>query len=272
MQTKQAIQNYITHLEGENYSSLTTTQYTRVLTSALYLKSITSVSEDFLRKLRTTISAEETSVKTKNLKLAILRSFLAWCNQTKLHSVDATVLSGFRDKNPREPMTLINKEELSKYLGYTEDHEEDLIVNTLYFTGLRLAELTNLKQKQISTEFKITGKGGKDRTVFLPDFLVTHLKKYCEQNFRVPESTIFQMTNRTIQRKIKQRGVRLGLSQPMTPHKLRHLYATHLYENGADIRVIQQLLGHSSLATTQIYTHVSTEKMRSTMEQFQSQI
>ena len=262
------INAYIKHLENERYSHLTVDQYRRILTSSMEImkvKNISNFSENKILKYRTLLQQDETSTQTKNLKIIILRSFIFWTNQNQLSAVFLDKVKTFRNSNRSQPLSLVTRDELQKFLSQTIDRECDLVVNMLYQTGLRLTELTNLKVKDISPEFQIVGKGKKTRTVFIPESLVTKIKEYADAKNRLPESHLFQLTHRTIQRKIKQRGEDMGLSQLMTPHKLRHLYATHLYENGADLRTLQEILGHSSINTTQIYTHVNTEKMRDTV-------
>lgn len=267
----QTIDAFTKHLLTERYSPLTIDQYDRVLNKfvdTIGVKTVTNLSEKTLAKYRTQLQKDDTSTKTKNLKIVILRSFIFWTNQQLLTAIPLERLKTFRDTNKKQPLSLISREELERFLAPTADHEEDLITNVLSATGLRLAELTNLRLKQISEEFQIIGKGAKPRTIFLPTNLVEQIKQYANQKGRLPESPVFQITHRTIQRRLKQRAEKLGLSQEMTPHKLRHLYATHLYENGADLRTLQEILGHSSISTTQVYTHVNTEKMRDTINRF----
>ena len=272
---KDTINEYAKHLKAEQYSILTINQYHQVLTNlidTINIKNISSISEKTLLAYRTRIQEEETSVKTKNLKIIILRSFIFWTNQQKLTSLSLSKIKTLRNNNKKQPLSLITREELKQFLAPTNNPEEDLITNMLYTTGLRLTELTNLRLKQISREFQIVGKGKKTRTIFLSDTLVEKIKVYAQLHNRLPDSPLFQMTHRTIQRRLKQRGEKINLSQPMTPHKLRHLYATHLYENGADLRALQEILGHSSINTTQIYTHVNTEKMRETINRCRLEI
>lgn len=265
------INTYLKHLKNERYSILTIDQYERVLSNVITtigVDSLPKLSEKKLLDYRNSLQKENTSTKTKNLKIVILRSFLFWANQQQLSTIPVNSLKTFRNSTRKQPLSLITRDEVKKFLSETSDKEEDLLVNLLYSTGLRLTELTNLKLNQISEEFQIVGKGNKTRTIFLPEHLVSEVREYAKSKNRLPNSPIFQITHRTIQRRIKQRGERLGLTQIMTPHKLRHLYATHLYENGADLRTLQEILGHSSINTTQIYTHVNTEKMRETVLRF----
>lgn len=262
------IEDYTKHLKDDSYSSLTINQYHRTLLNivdTIGVKNIQNFSEKKLLEYRKNLQEEDTSTKTKNLKIIILRSFIYWANQQGAIKLSLENIKTFRNSNRLQPLSLISREELKRFLSKTNDSEEDLVVSVLYATGLRLTELTNIRLNQVSTEFEIVGKGNKTRTVFLPEDLVNKIKEYCETKHRPPNSLVFQITHRTIQRRIKQRGKKMGMSQLVTPHKLRHLYATHLYENGADLRTLQEILGHSSISTTQVYTHVNTEKMRETV-------
>lgn len=252
-------ETYLNHLKREGYSPKTIAQYDKHLT--LFMK----ISGGDLQTTRAALQtfrnhlAERTdlSPKTRNLPLIAVRSFLKYCNQP----IDG--LTPFRHKHKHQPMNLITREELALYLKTGNPvSEEDLIVNMLYATGLRIAELANLRVADVSEEFTIIGKGNKPRTVFLPKSVMELIRTYTKG--LAGGARLFPLAHRTIQRKIRSRGERLGLSKPMTPHVLRHLFATHLYENGADLRVLQEMLGHSSISTTQIYTHVSTERMRET--------
>jgi integrase/recombinase XerD len=137
----------------------------------------------------------------------------------------------------------------------------------LYSTGLRVSELVNLKLEDINFSDKSgwvrRGKGSKDRLFVLSEKLVLDIQKYLERReHKFVFSKDAPLTTRNIQKIIKGTKTRAGLSKKVTPHTLRHSFATHLLEQGTDIRLIQSLLGHSSLNTTQVYTHVSTEQIK----------
>ena len=144
------------------------------------------------------------------------------------------------------------------------------MIKFLYSTGLRVSELTNMRLKDLSIDKKEgwvrKGKGSKDRFFKLSDLLIEDLKKYI---FTLDENEEFlfhgkdkPLTTRNIQKIIGRSAKKAKLSKNVSPHKLRHSFATHLLESGVDIRIIQELLGHADLSTTQIYTHVSKEQLR----------
>jgi len=150
------------------------------------------------------------------------------------------------------------------------------ILVTLGYTGLRVSELCALNLEDIDFVGKILtvrhGKGDKDRTVPLEDKCIAALRHYLDGVAPVPGGPVFRTTRasrlypRAIQRMIKTYAKRAAISRTVTPHILRHTFATTLLSNGADIRIIQKILGHRSIATTQIYTHVDDRLLRQTFE------
>jgi len=145
------------------------------------------------------------------------------------------------------------------------------ILELLFSTGLRVSELCALNRESFSEaragEISIRGKGGKIRVVFISDTAKEALKEYLNKRSDMEESLFF-ITPRSIERMIKQRAVEAGISKKVTPHVIRHCFATDLLSNGADIRSVQALLGHSNIATTQIYTHVTDKQLRDVHKNF----
>lgn len=139
------------------------------------------------------------------------------------------------------------------------------IIETLYSSGIRVSELAGLKVGQLEGEsLRIRGKGNKDREVYIGKPAYLAILKYLGSlpKNKQKSDRIFALGVRSVQRIFEQASAIAGLDPAATPHTLRHSYATHLLEGGADLRTIQDLLGHSSIATTQIYTHVANEKKR----------
>ena len=139
------------------------------------------------------------------------------------------------------------------------------VVSMLYATGVRVSELTHIKMRDIDLDRMMLrvfqGKGKKDRMTILPLSLKDVLKN--QQRLKRPDDYLFtngrgsKLTEATIQKIVAQAAQKAGVSKTVSPHTLRHSFATHLLENGTDIRYIQELLGHAKLQTTQIYTHVA---------------
>ena len=170
-------------------------------------------------------------------------------------------------KSLKLPMVL-SKEEINKMVESTNNIKHKLVVMFLYYAGLRLDEARNLKWQDIDFDREIihlkTAKGDKERIVFLHKKLTDMLKIYGINK----EGPIFvsqrdeKYNKRTIQQIVKSASKKVGIKKNVTPHTLRHSFATHLLEGGADIRYIQQLLGHKDLKTTQIYTHVANKDIK----------
>ncbi len=151
----------------------------------------------------------------------------------------------------------------------TKNLKHKLIIELLYSTGIRLSELRNLRIRDLELDENILwvrkGKGAKDRMVILSKKLSEELKEYTKN--RDPNDFLFhgwhgQISSRAVQKIIKEAAERANIAKRVTPHVLRHSFATHLLESGVDIRKIQVLLGHSNLSTTQIYTSVSSTELK----------
>lgn len=161
--------------------------------------------------------------------------------------------------------------EVRDLLAGVRGQRNRLILEFLYSTGARVSECVKLRVSDINLKEHVGrvvgGKGNKDRTIVLSQAWCRSIKKYLERR-RVKAEWVFTKKNgaplspRTIQRLIKKTGERVGISKEITPHKLRHAFATHLLEGGENIRKIQELLGHSNLSTTQIYTRVSMAELK----------
>lgn len=175
-------------------------------------------------------------------------------------------------KIPKKDKSLpevLNKEEVKSLIDGADNLKSRLIISLLYSSGLRVSELVNLKVEDLNfsdnTGWVRKGKGGKDRLIGLSSLLCEELKSYMESR-GAGNVYVFSrekpLTTRNIQKIIKGTRERAGISKKVTPHTLRHSFATHLLEGGTDIRKIQVLLGHSSLNTTQVYAHVSMDEIK----------
>ncbi|MBI4036312.1 tyrosine-type recombinase/integrase [Candidatus Daviesbacteria bacterium] len=228
---------------------------------------------------------------TQNYFMIALRAFLRY-----LARCDITTLSPEKvelgDSDPR-PLKVLDDIQLKQLLEAPDVTKKDgirdrAILETLFSTGLRVSELASLNCDQINSnrrEFGVVGKGGKERVVFLSDSAVDWLEKYLvlrHDTFK-PLFIRFQgkvdpqnggesmrLTSRSIERIVEKYVKKLGLSVKATPHTLRHSFATDLLINGADIRSVQEMLGHSNIATTQIYTHVTNQHLKDVHKSFHS--
>ncbi len=172
-------------------------------------------------------------------------------------------------KIPKKIPTVLTRDEILRMIELTKNKKHRLIIKLLYSTGIRLSELTNLKIKDIDLNEGIVwirkGKGAKDRMVIMSKKLAEELREYIKD--RNPNEFLFlgrdgKISNRNVQKIIRKAAERARIHKKVTPHVLRHSFATHLLESGVDIRKIQVLLGHSNLSTTQIYTTVTSSELK----------
>jgi len=170
-------------------------------------------------------------------------------------------------KKEKQLPKVISKEKIKEIIHLTKNQKHRLIIKLLYSSGLRLQELIDLKRKNLDFERGIIhikkGKGKKDRITILSKFIkLDFLKYYSSENFKteyVFEGHAGKYSQKSVQKVLDLAGKKIEIK--VTPHMLRHSFATHLLESGTDIRHIQKLLGHSDLKTTEIYTHVSTKDL-----------
>jgi integrase/recombinase XerD len=173
-------------------------------------------------------------------------------------------------KNKHLPVVL-SKEEVKQLLQAVKPGKNRLLLQFIYSSGTRVSEAVNMKVEDFNFKERIakvkSGKGDKDRIIILSKNWCSMAKKYLERK-KVKSPFFFTkkngkpITTTTVQRIVRYAAKKAGLNKEVTPHTLRHSFATHLLEAGENIRNIQELLGHSSLSTTQIYTHVSTEQLK----------
>ena len=190
-----------------------------------------------------------------------------------------------RPKLEQKIPTYLSLEEVSSLLDIKIENEfnarDKAILELLYSSGIRISELTNIELANIDLDdciIRIMGKGSKERIIPLGDYAINALEDYIN-NYRYKlnkkNSTYVFLNNRGgklsrqfIFKTIKNYALKKGISKNVSPHTLRHTFATHLLKNGADLRIIQELLGHENLSTTQIYTHLSNDKLKSNYEEF----
>ena len=215
---------------------------------------------------------------TQNYHIIALRSFLKFLAKQDIKSLAAEKLE--LGRSPQRTVDFLDAEEvgeLFRALPTTHDLQalrDTAILHTLYSTGLRVSELVGLTRDKINLdrgEFMVRGKGNKPRLVFLSQSAKDALRSYLNKRQDTNEfafishglnSTEQNLTPRSVQRIIAKYATKAGIVKKVTPHTLRHSYATDLLINGADIRSVQALLGHSSITTTQVYTHITNQQLR----------
>jgi len=247
---------------------------------------------------------QELKKNTQNYYLIAIRTFLKFLAKNDIKSLSPDKIELAKTKT--RDLDLVSNKEFYRFLEIASNNDfidlrDRAIIETFYSTGLRISELCSLK-KDIdlnSSDFSIRGKGGKVRIVFLSKRASKHIKKYLDKRAEIENSdinitstdkskkfykkfksnSIFQnalfltkngtpMSPRSIQLMIEKRSIQACVSKKITPHTIRHFFATDLLKNGADIRSIQKILGHSSINTTQIYTNISDNFLKEVYDKF----
>ncbi len=176
-----------------------------------------------------------------------------------------------RPRRERKMPSVLTKDETKRLINSPDSKKSQLMVSLMYACGMRVSELVNLKVSDLEFDEKIghirQAKGKKDRIFNIPDFLFSKLKKQAEKQREDKQKYLFtgpkeQLSSRNLQKIVNNAARRAEIKKDVHCHTLRHSFATHLLENGVDIRMIQELLGHADLSTTQIYTHVSAEQIK----------
>lgn len=228
-------------------------------------------------------SSKTLSDNSLNHRITCLRLFHEYAATMLNCSNPAVYLKGKR-QGQHLPHYL-NKEEISKLLTRQEDSERELlnvtILELIYGCGLRVSECCDLKINQVNLEqalLRCHGKGDKDRYVPMNKREIEVIKEYygkvrlkwdCHRSsYLLINSKGNQLSRQYIFTMLKKRCALLGLNERISPHSLRHSFATHLLDGGADLRVVQELLGHSDIATTQIYTHIQDERLKKEYQRF----
>jgi len=263
MKLEKAKQLYITYLEREQgYSPHTTKLYKSAIEdfcASLKKDDVTKLTEKDLLNFRNIVEAKKESYKTKNLRLVPIRMFLAFLRIKGTEVPEYRILESFRNRNGHEKLELPSDDEIKRLLRSQDSPQADLFVNLIYATGLRLDEALRLKTGEVEETFNIVGKGAKERFIVCLPEIVTMVREYEKNTGKLKGSLLFDASRRTAQRWVKRKSEKLELN--ISVHTLRHCYATNLLQRGMDIRSVQELLGHSSLVTTQRYTHVTNKQL-----------
>ncbi len=216
---------------------------------------------------------------TQNYHLIALRTFLKYLAGRGVETLPPSAIE-LAKLSARE-INLISPEELERLLKAPDTAtplgRRDRAIFELFFsTGLRLSELCNLDRDSVnlkSQEFSVRGKGGKVRVVFLSPEAKQTLENYLDKRKDMGDPLFVnnqegRITPRSIERIIKKYAIAAGIMKPVTPHTLRHSFATDLLRNGADLRAVQLLLGHANISTTQVYTHITDRELKSVHQRF----
>lgn len=261
---------FLEHIEIEKGRSLKTVEnYGRYLSRFFRqagIKGPQDISEDKIREYRLWLN-RKLKKNTQNYHLIALRSFLKYLlrREIKTLSPDSIELA----KTTPRGLDLVTDSELERLLAAPDVKAENGLrdkaaLELLFSTGLRVSELCSLNQDSIDLkrdEFPVRGKGDKVRVVFLSSFAKEAVKEYLNKR-KDMEEALFPITPRSVERIVKKYAIKAGIGKKMTPHVIRHSFATDLLQNGADIRSVQIMLGHANISTTQIYTHITDKHLR----------
>lgn len=204
--------------------------------------------------------------KTINLHIVCLRTFLKYCNQYGTKTIEPLLIKNM--KFSERKIEVLKEDDLKKLITTDFPPKEKAIIEILFSTGLRISELHQLRIENIRLDnqsITVQGKGGKIRLVFFTDKTAESIKNYVKDR---KTGYLFPGSIRMLQRIVKEVGEKAGLKSKITPHLIRHMFATNLLENGASIYDAKTLLGHSSIATTERYLHVSDEHLRRQYQKF----
>lgn len=293
--------DYIEHLEVEGGRSAKTAE-----NYELYLNrfveftddiTVDKITSEIIRKYRLWLNRYkndndgELATITQGYHLIALRGFLGYLSKRDITSLSPDKIE--LPKVARKQVTFLHFDEVTRILDAIPlDDEVGLrdraIIELLFSSGLRVSELVNLNRDHVNTkrrEFMVRGKGRKDRPVFIgeaaaghvEDYLASRLDNlpplflsYSRNNLSSMTGDYRRLTSRSIQRMVTKYARLAGITKHVSPHTMRHSFATDLLMNGADIRSVQSMLGHSNISTTQVYTHVTDEHLRDVYEKFHS--
>ncbi len=285
---EQIIQPFIGYLQYEKrYSVNTITSYTADLNDFFsYLSvqfgetSLKHINHTFIRSWLASLKDNGLTSKSINRKISSLKSFFKYCVRTEIlaSSPMGKIIS---PKIGKRLPVFVNEEETKKLvetITQTSDTWKSLnakmLITIFYSTGMRLSELITLKEKQIDfsrSSIKVLGKGNKERVIPVSQETIENIKQYQElRNKEIGSTDGFLLVTEKGKKLypkyayllVNQYLGTVGTIDKKSPHVLRHTFATHLMNNGADLNAVKELLGHSSLASTQIYTHNTIEKLK----------
>ena len=300
MNINEALQQFLEYIEIEKGRSLKTVRnydhYLRKFIEHSGVKKPSDISPQNIREFRLHLNRQpgvkvrgqsESTMKkkTQNYYLIALRVFLKYLAKQGIKTYGAENIE--LAKTSQREVDYLSHHELMRMRDISKKNPRNhAIMEMLFSTGLRVSELCSLNRDiDLSMqEFTIRGKGEKLRIVFLSPDAKTAIQKYLRERTDMDESLFIQqgprvvkleehnvslrLTSRSVERIVKQIAIESGISKKVTPHTIRHSFATDLLRNGADIRSVQVMLGHSNISTTQIYTHVTNQELRNVHEKF----
>lgn len=295
------LEEYLEYLEIEKGRSIKTAEnyqhYLRRFFDWTKIKKPEEITDETVRKYRIYLNrykgenGRDLKKVTQNYHIIAIRNFLKYLAKRDIPCLQAEKIEVGKSIAPS--VEFLEPGEVERILeaaagGMLKNIRDRSILELLYSSGLRVSELTSLNRDQLNLktqEFSVRGKGGKLRVVFISESAKKALENYLEKRgdidqalfVRVPKKGgqmvkskkgDLRMTPRSIQRIVKYYAMKAGIVKDVHPHTFRHSFATDLLINGADIRSVQAMLGHSSITTTQIYTHITNQQLREVHKAF----
>lgn len=302
MSYDEAVKQYLEYLEIERGRSPRTIRnykhYLDRLSDFAGEIALQDIDAELIRKWRLWLNrlasgrGDDLSKQTQNYHLIALRNFLKYCLKRDFATLSPDKIE--LAKISRKQVTFLTQDEVDRLLDTPQPEtlaglRDKAILELLFSSGLRVSELVSLNREHVNLErreFTVRGKGQKDRPVFISETAAMWIHRYLERrgdtlqplflsvsanHQATTDGDYKRLTPRSIQRMVQRYALLAGITKHVSPHTLRHSFATDLLMNGADIRSVQTLLGHSNIATTQIYTHITDPHLRSVHEKFHHQ-
>lgn len=300
MNLEEAKRQFLEHLEIERGRSVKTIEnydhYLSTLFTYAKIKQPKEITEPLVREFRLWLNRqpgtkvgnrmEPMKRRTQNYYLIALRAFLKFLRKRDIESLSPERIE--LAKVPERSLDLISPAELERLMNAPDPStptglRDRAILELLFSTGLRISELCNLSIDDVDLtrdEFSVRGKGDKVRVVFLSDDAKDAIHKYLAVRKDMDDALFIQygkkaknakelrLSPRAVQRTLKACAIKAGITRKVTPHVIRHSFATDLLRNGADLRSVQALLGHAHIGTTQIYTHVTDKHLHEVHKKF----
>ena len=293
-EAEKLLHDYLDHLEIERNRSPKTREsyehYLKEFLSSAKIKSPSDITDDAVRNFRIALARRELKKITQNYYVIAIRNFLKYLAKRDIKALSADKIE--LPKTPSRQISIIEYGALERLLSAPNGPDlralrDRAILETFFSTGLRISELCSLSRyiDLERGEVTVRGKGDKLRIVFLSDRAKKAIKNYLDKRPDADEAMFVSLTKksgvksheskvigriipRAVQRLVNFYARKAGIADHITPHQLRHQFATDLLLNGADLRSVQSLLGHSNISTTQIYTHITNKELREIHKSF----
>lgn len=303
MYLSELIMDFIEHLEVERGRSQKTAEnyhlYLDRLVEFAGDEPVDQINSELVRKWRLWLNrykneqGDELSPITQSYHLIALRSFLGYCSKRNIDTLTPEKIE--LPKVKKKQVTFLDSDEMERLIDSVDVStpsglRDRAIIELLYSSGLRVSELCNLNRDHINLkrgEFMVRGKGQKDRPVFISpeasEWLASYLEtrsdsavplfiRYSRDQTGDAKGEHLRLSPRSVQRLVSNYAKLAGITKHVSPHTMRHSFATDLLMNGADLRSVQSMLGHSNISTTQVYTHVTDPHLRAVHEKFHRKI